>query len=39
MVYKPSQIHFVLNHLSQIGHDELTTRVEDQLPNAALFDV
>ncbi len=37
VVYKPSWIHFVLDHLSRIGHGELATRVEDQLPNAALF--
>ncbi len=27
VVYKPSRIHFVLDHLSQIGHGELTTGV------------
>jgi len=28
--YKLGQIHFVLDHLSRIGHGEPTTRVEDQ---------
>jgi hypothetical protein len=37
VVYKPSRIHFVLYHLPQIGHGELTTWVKDQLPNATLF--
>jgi hypothetical protein len=37
VVYKLGQIHFVPNHLSQIGHSEPTTRIENQLLNVALF--
>jgi hypothetical protein len=37
VVYKPCQIHFVPDHLSQIGHGELAIGVEDQLSNVALF--
>jgi hypothetical protein len=39
MVYKLGQIHFVPDHLSQIGHGELAIGVEDQLSSATLFDV
>jgi hypothetical protein len=29
VVYKPSRIHFVLDHLSQISHGELVIKIED----------
>jgi hypothetical protein len=31
VVYKPGQIYFVPDHLSQIGHGKLARGVEDQL--------
>lgn len=37
MVYKPCWIHFVLDHLSQIGHGELAIGIKDQLLDVTLF--
>ncbi len=39
VVYKPSKIHFLPNHLSRISHGGPAERVVDQLPNAHLFNV
>ncbi len=39
VVYKPSQVHFLLNHLSKINHGESTERVDDQLLDVHLFNV
>jgi hypothetical protein len=33
------QVHFLPNHLSTINHGEPTKGVDDQLPNAHLFNV
>jgi hypothetical protein len=37
VVYKLGQVHFVPDHLSQIGYGESTIGVEDQLLDIALF--
>ncbi len=37
VVYKPNRIHFVPDHLSQIGHGELITKVKDQILDSTLF--
>jgi hypothetical protein len=37
MVYKPCRIHFVPDHLSQIGHGELVIGIKGQLLDATLF--
>ncbi len=39
IVYKPSRFHFLLDHLPKISHGELTKGVDDQLPDAHLFNV
>ncbi len=39
IVYKLGQVHFLPKHLSKISHGELVEGVDDQLPNAHLFNV
>ncbi len=39
VVYKPGRVHFLLDYLSKISHEEPTKGVDDQLPNIHLFNV
>jgi hypothetical protein len=39
VVYKPGQVHFLLDHMSKISHGEPTKGVDDLLPNVHLFNV
>jgi len=39
IIFKPRQVHFLLDQLSIINHGELAIRVEDQLPDAQLFGI
>ncbi len=39
VVFKPSKVHFLQDHMSKINHGEPIKGVDDQLPNAHLFNV
>jgi len=39
VIFKPGRVHFLLDQLSKINHGEPTIGVEDQLPNAQLFNI
>jgi hypothetical protein len=39
VIYKPSKIHFLPNHLSRINHGELVEGIEDHLSDAHLFNM